>query len=307
MTFTPSKHAISLRRSDILLAKCFLFCSVSWFSLLRSICNHSSCLSKWCALLWAGVSLSSQFLCQGPERALTLQTEEEKSSWRGSYICKNLMGRNDDGGARLPSVMLADRTRGNRHRLENRKFHLNTRKIFVLLGFFRLVIAFGEFSWEAVEFGFHSKSDWTRSWTICSRWPHLSRGIGLDNPPASDVLWFCIYCGSLSSALQTSESSKSWWGFSHEMCCSASVILHFFPFYQKAQQFQAKGAVSQPRFGPALTSLLLHPAWVECTPISPWLHQAPSQHQTPAAGQDTAFTRLPHLLPLLPLSPGITL
>lgn len=55
------------------------------------------------------------------------------------------MGRNDDGGARLPSVMLADRTRGNRHRLENRKFHLNTRKIFVLLGFLGWLLFLGSF------------------------------------------------------------------------------------------------------------------------------------------------------------------
>jgi len=58
--FTPSKRAIRLRRSGILpLGKRLLFCSVTCFSVLRSIYSHNSCLSKLCVLVWSGVSFSS--------------------------------------------------------------------------------------------------------------------------------------------------------------------------------------------------------------------------------------------------------
>jgi len=43
---------------------------------------------------------------------------------------KYLKGRCQDSGARLFSVVPSNRTRGNRHRLQHRKFHMNTRKKF---------------------------------------------------------------------------------------------------------------------------------------------------------------------------------
>lgn len=116
------------------------------------------------------------------------------------------MGGNEDGGARLLAAMLADRTGGNKQRWENRKFHLNTRKLFVLLGFLGW--------WLFLEIFFE------RLWSLelaqnltghgSGQLLHLSRGVGLDNPPTSNVLWFCIYWGSM---LETSECSKSLWAF----------------------------------------------------------------------------------------------
>lgn len=77
---------------------------------------------------------------------------------RGHLVCvhKYLMGRGEEEGASPSPVVLADRRRGNGHKLEHMKFHWNTRKHFF---FYREVVGS---LWR------YSDPTWKRSWTACS-------------------------------------------------------------------------------------------------------------------------------------------
>lgn len=69
----------------------------------------------------------------------------EKKRLRGELVntCKYLTGKNEQEETRLFSVRLWDRTRSNGHKLKSTKFHLNTRKHFIIV-FIVIVINYSE-------------------------------------------------------------------------------------------------------------------------------------------------------------------
>lgn len=123
------------------------------------------------------------------ERAGTAQPGQGTAQGDLIYVHKYPKEGCKKDWARLCSVMCRARTKGNKHKLSNSSFPLNTRKYFCDL---QVMEHWHRLPGEVVKFP-HWRSPeaaWTRSysgcpcWSSCSVWTQSSL-------PALSILWFC--------------------------------------------------------------------------------------------------------------------
>lgn len=117
---------------------------------------------------------------------------QDTSAWRIKYILTVFLktGSKADG-FRIFSVMSSGRTNCSGHKLEHSRSLLNIRKYFRAV----CVTEHGymgkpEWLWSLLRWRY-SQAIWTQAWTICSRYPCLSREIGSDDPLSQTILLFC--------------------------------------------------------------------------------------------------------------------
>jgi len=95
-------------------------------------------------------------------------------------------------------VVPRNRTRGNGHKLEDRKFRLNMRKHFFTLRVMEHWNRFPKRLWILLLWRY-SRPAWTRSSAACCRRPCFGRVIGLDDPQRS--LQPQTFCDSVITAV----------------------------------------------------------------------------------------------------------